>query len=72
MAILILVIGTLMFVFGIAGQVALTRRRVQAANEGDKRSRRIVVTLAALIIGAWLIIAAIVFLLHSHAHAIGR
>lgn len=68
MAIAILVIGVIIFGIGIAGQVRLTGRRVQAANTGDRKGRNLVLTLAGLIIGAWLVIFGIVNLLRAHAH----
>lgn len=71
MAIGILIIGVVIFAIGISGQVALTRKRVQTANPGDRKSRRIILTLAAIIVGAWIIIAGIVLLLRGHAQAVG-
>ncbi len=68
LAILVLVIGTLLFAVGIAGQVALGRRRARSANAGDRASARIVLTLAAIIVGAWMVIASAAALLHAHSH----
>ncbi len=69
MAIVILIVGVVVFGIGIVGQVNLGRRRSQSSNAGDRRSARLVLTLAALIIGAWMAIASSVALLHSHAHS---
>ncbi len=67
LAILVLVIGTLLFGVGIAGQIALGQRRARASNPGDRASARIVLTLAAIIVGAWMVIASAAALLHSHS-----
>ncbi len=67
LAILVLVIGTLLFGIGIAGQIGLGRRRARASNPGDRASARIVLTLAAIIVGAWMVIASAAALLHAHS-----
>ncbi len=70
LAIVILVVGTGLFAVGIAGQIALGRRRKEATNAGDRAGARLVLTLAAIIVGAWMAIISAVALLHSHAHHI--
>ena len=67
LAILVFVIGIVVFGVGIGGQVALGRRRAQAANPGDRAGTRLILTLAAIVIGAWMVIASAAALLHSHA-----
>ena len=69
MATLVLIIGLVMFVIGIAGQFNLGQRFSKNHQPGDRRGARLVLTLAALIIGAWLVIASASSLLHAHAHA---
>ncbi len=68
MATLVLVIGVVMFGIGSAGQLRIGQRFSKTPAPGDRRSARIVLTLAAIIIGAWLVIASASALLHSHAH----
>jgi len=67
-AIATLVVGGLIFAIGIIGQVFVGRRFSKTSSPGDKRSTRLVLRLAALIIGAWLVIIAAVAILHSHSH----
>jgi hypothetical protein len=67
MAIVPLIVGLVIFLIGIGGQVMVGRRFAKTSSAGDRRSVRIVLLLAALIIGAWLVIASGVHLLHSHA-----
>ena len=68
MAILVLVIGVLVFGIGIVGQFILGKRHRHTLQAGDRKSVRIVLTLAAIIIGAWLVIASASHVLHDHAH----
>ncbi len=68
MAIATLLIGAIVFGIGIVGQVAVSRRRSRAASAGDRAGARLVLTLAAIIVGAWMLIASTAFLLHGHAH----
>ena len=68
LAILVLVIGTTLFGIGIVGQFSLGRRRARASNAGDRAGARLVLTLAAIIVGAWMVIASAAALLHAHAH----
>ncbi len=67
-AIATLVVGGLMFAIGIIGQVLVGRRFFKTPSPGDKRTGRLVLRLAVLIIGAWLVIIATVAILHSHSH----
>ena len=67
MAILILILGTAMFFIGIAGQFNLGKRFRKQTHAGDRRGARLVLTLAAIVIGAWLVIISASALLHSHA-----
>ena len=69
MATLVLVIGLVMFVIGIAGQFNLGRRFSKNHQPGDRRGVRLVLTLAALIVGAWLVIASASSLLKAHSRA---
>ncbi len=69
LAIVVLVVGAALFAVGIAGQIALGKRRAKASHPGDRASARIVLTLAAIIIGCWMIIASAAGLLHSHSHS---
>jgi hypothetical protein len=69
MAIITLVVGLLIFLIGIGGQVVVGRRFARASSEGDRRSVRIVLLLAAIVIGGWLAIASGVHILHAHATA---
>lgn len=69
MAIVILVVGAVLFIIGITGQVMVGRRFAKTSAPDDRRSVRIVLTLAAIIIGIWLVIASGVSILHGHAHA---
>ena len=56
MATLVLIVGAAMFFIGIAGQIGIGKRFSKQSSAGDRRGRRLVLTLAALIIGAWLVI----------------
>ncbi len=67
-AIATLVVGGLIFAIGIIGQVFVGRRFSKTPSSGDKHSARLVLRLAALIIGAWMVIIAAVAILHSHSH----
>ena len=69
MAIVTLIVGAVLFIVGIGGQVAVGRRFAKRSAPGDRRSARIAWTLAALVIGAWMVIASGATLLHAHAHA---
>ncbi len=69
MAIVTLIVGALIFLIGVGGQIVVGRRFAKASAEEDRRSVRIVLLLAAIIIGAWLVIASGVHLLHAHATA---
>ncbi len=69
MATFILIIGAIIFFVGIAGQLAIGRHFNKQVHPGDRKGARLVLTLAAIIIGAWLVIASASTLLHSHAHA---
>ena len=68
LAIAVLVIGGVLFAIGIAGQVALGRRRAKAVHPGDRSGARIVLTLAAIVIGLWMIIASAAGILHANSH----
>ncbi len=65
MAILTLIIGIVLFGIGIAGQT-LTRSKKPAAHPGDRHGFRVVVTMASIVVGAWLLIISAVHLLHGH------
>ena len=67
-AIATLVVGGLIFLVGIIGQAFVGRRFFKTPSAGDKHTTRLVLRLAALIIGAWLVIIATVAILHSHSH----
>ncbi len=67
-AIATLVVGGLIFAVGIIGQVFIGRRFFKTPSSGDKHTARLVLRLAALIIGAWMVIIAAVAILHSHSH----
>jgi hypothetical protein len=69
MAIVTLIVGLVIFLVGIGGQIVVGRRFAQTSAAGDRRSVRIVVLLAAIVIGLWLVIASGVHLLHAHATA---
>jgi hypothetical protein len=69
MAIVALIVGVIIFLVGIGGQIVVGRRFAKTSSEGDRRSVKIVVLLAAIVIGAWLVIASGVHLLHAHATA---
>ena len=69
MATLVLIIGVVVFGIGISGQIGLWRRVARKSSAGDRRGARIVITLAAIIIGAWLVIASTAHLLHSHSQS---
>ncbi len=69
MAILVLVIGVIVFGIGIVGQFVLGKRHRHAIQGGDRRSIHLVLTLAAIIVGAWLVIASVSHVLHDHARA---
>jgi hypothetical protein len=69
MAIATLIVGVIIFLVGIGGQIMVGRRFAQTSAAGDRRSVRIVVLLAAIVIGLWLVIASGVHLLHAHATA---
>ena len=69
MAIVTLIVGVLIFLVGIGGQVAVGRRFAKTSSEGDRRSVRIVLLLAAIVVGAWLVIASGVHIRHAHATA---
>jgi hypothetical protein len=69
MATLVLIIGVVLFGIGIAGQLRIGQRFSKTPASGDRRSARLVLTLAAIIIGAWMVIASASALLHSHAHS---
>ncbi len=67
MAILVLVIGTAVFAIGIVGQFILGKRHRHQIQAGDRRGLRLVLTLAAIIVGAWMVIASATHVLHNHA-----
>ena len=69
MAIAVLIIGILIFFVGIAGQFVIGGHFTNKANPGDRKGARLVLTLAAIIIGAWMVIASAATLLHAHAHS---
>ena len=69
MATFILIIGVVIFGVGIAGQLAVGRKYAKNHNPGDRKGAQVVLTIAGIIIGAWMIIAAGAALLHSHARA---
>ncbi len=69
MATLVLIVGVIIFGIGIAGQVVVGRRYAKASHPGDRKGARVVLTIAGIIIGAWMVIASVAFLLHSHARA---
>ena len=69
MAIFILVIGAVVFFVGIGGQVIIGSHFSNKAHPGDRKGARLVLTLAAIIIGAWMVIASAATLLHAHAHS---
>ncbi len=68
LAIVVLLIGGVLFAIGIAGQFALGKRRAKIAHPGDRAGSRLVLTLAAIVIGAWMVIASAVAILHHNAH----
>ncbi len=65
MAILTLIIGIVLFGIGVAGQ-SMTRAKKPVAHAGDRRGLNVVVTMASIVIGAWLLIISAVHLLHMH------
>lgn len=67
MAIAVLLIGAVMFFIGIVGQVGLGQRFRKQHATGDRRGARLVLTLAALIVGAWLVIISASALLKKHS-----
>lgn len=67
LAVLVFVVGVAVFGVGIAGQIALGRRRAKASNAGDRAGARLVLTLAAIIVGLWMVIASVAGLLHAHS-----
>ena len=68
MATLTLIIGVSIFLVGIFGQALIGRRFRKQTSVGDRRGARLILTLAAVIIGAWLVIASAAALLHSRSH----
>ena len=56
MATLVLVIGVLIFLVGIGGQFAVGRRFSKQSHAGDRKGLRLVLTLAAIVVGAWMVI----------------
>ena len=68
LAIAVLLIGGVLFAIGVGGQINLGKRRAKAAHPGDRAGRRIVLTLAAIVIGCWMIIASAVAILHHNSH----
>ena len=70
MATVVLIVGLVVFGAGIAGQIGLWREKARAQGPGgDRHGARIVVTVITVVIGAWLVIASAVRLLHSHSEA---
>ncbi len=67
-AITVLLIGGILFAVGIGGQFVLGKRRAKVAHPGDRAGRRIVFTLAAIVIGLWMLIASAATLLHHNSH----
>jgi uncharacterized membrane protein YedE/YeeE len=53
MAIVALIVGVIIFLVGIGGQIVVGRRFAKTSSEGDRRSVKIVLLLAAIVIGAW-------------------
>jgi uncharacterized membrane protein len=65
MAIVTLILGIVLFGIGITGQT-LTRQKKPVAHAGDRKSLNLVVTVASIVIGAWLLILSAVHFLHLH------
>lgn len=68
-AVLTLIVGLVLFLTGVAGQAITRQRRARVSQPGDRHGARLVLTVAAIVIGAWITIASAVALLHSHAGA---
>lgn len=69
MAIFILIVGVIVFGIGIAGQLFVGREYRKNAHPGDRKGAQVVLTIAGIIIGAWMVIASAATLLHGHARA---
>lgn len=69
MAIFVLIIGVVIFGIGIAGQLVVGRRYAKNHHPGDRKGAHVVLTIAGIIIGAWLVIASAAALLHAHSRA---
>ena len=69
MAAAVLIIGAVMFFIGIAGQIGIGKRFSKQSSTGDRRGARLVLTLAVLIIGAWLVIVSASSLLDTHSQS---
>lgn len=71
-AILTLVVGLALFLTGVIGQIASRRARTARKPDfhpQDRQGARIVLVLAAIVIGGWMTIASAVTLLHAHAQS---
>lgn len=68
-AVLTLIVGLVLFLIGVAGQAITRQRRARVSHEGDRHGARLVLTVAAIVIGAWMTIGSAVTLLHMHARA---
>ena len=68
MAIVILIVGVIVFGAGVAGQVIVSRRFSKDVAPGDRKGYQLVLTLGGIILGAWIIIAGVAAMLHSHAN----
>ena len=69
MATFILIVGIIVFGIGIAGQLVVGRKYSKNTHPGDRKGARVVLTIAGIIIGAWMVIASAATLLHGHARA---
>ncbi len=69
MAVFILVIGFLIFAVGVGGQLVIGGHFTNKAHPGDRKAARMLLTLAAIIIGAWMFIASAAALLHGHSRS---
>ncbi len=69
MATFVLIVGVIIFGIGIAGQLVVGRRYAKNHHPGDRKSAHVVLTIAGIIIGAWMVIGSAAALLHSHSRA---
>ncbi|RRA49798.1 hypothetical protein [Acidipila sp. EB88] len=70
LAIIVFIVGVALFGIGIVGQIGLGRRKSRGPSPtGDRAGARLVLTLAAIIVGAWMVIASASAILHAHAHS---